>query len=77
MSLDVKKAVDTGCLTCAALYPKIKKELGELNRGEIFEIISTSPASSQDIPAWCRMTGNELVETKEEGKKIRFYIKKA
>ncbi|MHB1545306.1 MAG: sulfurtransferase TusA family protein [bacterium] len=77
MSLDVKKVVDTGCLTCAALYPKIKHELNTLDSGEIFELISNSPASLKDIPAWCRMTGNELVKTTEEGEKVTFTIKKA
>ena len=77
MSLDAKKVIDTGCLSCAALYPKIKNELETLDKGEVFEIISNSPASSKDIPAWCRMTGNEIVKTMEEGEKIRFYIKKS
>ena len=31
--------------------------------GQLLEIRSTEPSVAEDLPAWCRMTGNELVST--------------
>lgn len=29
--------------------------------GEIIKVIALDPGAPADIPAWCRMTGNELI----------------
>lgn len=77
MQEEVHGTLDTGCLSCAALYPKIKKMLETIDSGDVFELITHSVASKNDAAAWCRMTKNEIVKTIEEGEKTIFYIKKA
>jgi tRNA 2-thiouridine synthesizing protein A len=32
-----------------------------LEAGQVLEIRTTDPGSRQDVPAWCRMTGNEFL----------------
>jgi len=49
----------------------------ELSSGQTLEMLSTDPGSKNDITAWTKRTGNELIETVEDGGVFKFYIKKA
>jgi Predicted redox protein, regulator of disulfide bond formation len=50
--------------------------MAEMSSGQILELITTDPGAKADIPAYCKRTGDELLETVEEGGKIIFYLKK-
>ena len=43
----------------------------------MLHIIATDPGSVKDFEAFASQTGNELMESKEEGGKFQFLIKKA
>jgi len=47
-----------------------------LESGQILELRSDDPAALEGIPAWCRLTGNELLATGREGDVLRFCIRK-
>lgn len=70
------KTLDASGLSCPLLIVKTKKEVDTMSAGEILEVISTDPGSENDMTAWCKKTGNELLESLEEGIKFKFYIKK-
>jgi ubiquinone/menaquinone biosynthesis C-methylase UbiE/TusA-related sulfurtransferase len=64
-------------LACANLTPAIKKEMQNLQPGQILEVISDDFASREGVPAWCRLTGNKLLaEVDESEEKNIFYIQK-
>ena len=48
-----------------------------MESGKVLHIIATDPGSVKDFEAFARQTGNELMESKEEGGKFLFLIKKA
>ncbi|GBE00686.1 sulfurtransferase TusA [bacterium BMS3Bbin06] len=75
---DVKpdQTLDTKGLNCPMPVLKTKKALNSVQSGQILEVITTDPGSKSDIPALLRRLGHELVETKEDGGVISFYIKK-
>ncbi len=53
---------DGGDLDCGnGLLLLIRKHIDPLQRGGLLEIRSTEISVDEDLPAWCRMTGNELV----------------
>lgn len=53
---------DAGDMGCGELILKLKlKFRNELAAGEILELTATDPGAPQDIPAWCRLTGNPLI----------------
>ncbi len=54
-----------------------KKELKKMSSGQILELISDDMGVLTDIPALLSKTGDELIETIEEGSKIIFKIKKS
>jgi ubiquinone/menaquinone biosynthesis C-methylase UbiE len=64
-------------LACANLTPAIKKELQNLEGGMVLEVISDDPSSREGVPAWCRLTGNQLLFEKNlNDHKTAFFIKK-
>lgn len=60
---------DGGTLDCGSgLLLLIRQHIDPLPTGHLLEIRSAEPSVREDLPAWCRMTGNELVsECKVEG----------
>jgi 5-methyltetrahydropteroyltriglutamate--homocysteine methyltransferase len=52
----------------------IRSNLDPLDRGGLLEILSTDPGVREDLPAWCRLTGNELVSWTETGSQRSFLI---
>jgi tRNA 2-thiouridine synthesizing protein A len=51
---------DAGDLGCGPLVLALRKRLRAMP-GRILKITALDPAAPIDLPAWCRLTGNELV----------------
>ncbi len=75
--VEPKEVLDTSGLNCPMPVLKAKKAIKSLNVGDVLKIIATDPGSKKDIPAWTRVTGQELLEEKEEDGKFVFLVKKA
>src|SRR6266571_5197045 len=59
-----KASFDGGDLDCGSgLLLLIRRHIDPLAPGELLEFRSTEISVEEDFPAWCRMTGNELVST--------------
>ena len=71
------KELDTTGLNCPMPVMKTKKMLQTLGAGEVLHLLATDPGTKSDIPALVGKTGDQILETTEEGGKIHFYIKKA
>ena len=69
--------LDAKGLNCPLPILKARKALKEVPDGGILEILATDPGSVADFEAFCRQTGNELVEQSQDDKVYRFLIKKA
>jgi len=68
--------LDAKGLNCPLPILKAKKALKDVDVGGTLEILSTDPGSVADFESFCKTTGNELVESGEEGGAYRFVIKK-
>ena len=68
--------VDLGQAGCGDLTPLIRGRMRELQSGHVLEVISEEPAAHEGIPAWSRLTGNELIGTVRESSRSRFFIRK-
>src|SRR5438105_3772715 len=54
--------VDAGARDCGdGLLLILREQLDQLDRGDILELRSTAVSVEEDLPAWCRLTGNALV----------------
>lgn len=74
---DFDQELDASGLNCPLPILRAKKALAGLDVGQVLHIIATDPGSVKDFEAFARQTGNELMESKEEGGKFLFLIKKA
>ncbi len=68
-------AFDGGDLDCGnGLLLLIRKHIDPLPPGGLLEIRSTEISVDEDLPAWCRMTKNELVSWTKVGKQRSFLV---
>jgi len=71
------QVLDAKGLNCPLPILKAKKALKSLTGGNTLEVISTDPGSVADFAAFCRTTGNELVEQNEADGIYTYLIRKA
>src|SRR5213593_3080923 len=66
---------DGGDLDCGnGLLLLIRQHMDPLERGGLLEFRSTEISVEADFPAWCRLTGNELVSWTKHGKVRSFLV---
>ena len=74
--VQVTKVLDLKGLACPMPVVKISKGIKEVEVGQVVEALTTDPGALTDFPAWARTSGNEIVETNQDGDVIKFYIKR-
>lgn len=63
--------------TCATLTPKLKARMREMVSGGVLEVRTSDPTAREAVPAWCRLTGNDLIaQIDGETDDSRFFIRK-
>ena len=67
--------LDAKGLNCPLPILKAKKALNDVPVGETLEVLATDPGSVADFEAFCRATGNELLESTQVENVYRFVIK--
>ncbi len=75
---DIQSNMELDCrgLNCPLPILKTKKAMDTLNSGEVLKMVATDPGSINDMNAWARRTGNELLESQQDGTEYLFYIRK-
>lgn len=71
------QSLDAQGLSCPLPILKAKKMLQDMHAGTTLAIIATDPGAVADFEAFCRKTGNELMESKQDGKIYSFLIKRS
>lgn len=67
--------LDAKGLNCPLPILKARKALKDVPAGGTLEVLSTDPGSVADFQAFCRQTGNELMESSNDETVYRFLIK--
>ncbi|KHF38504.1 sulfurtransferase TusA family protein [Halalkalibacter okhensis] len=70
------KVLDAKGLACPMPIVRTKKALTELESGQILEIHATDKGAKNDLAAWTKSGGHELVSDTEEDGVLKFWIKK-
>jgi len=65
------KEVDARGMRCPIPIIELAKVIRTLNINEEILLLSDDPATSPDVRAWARMTGNEVVEDGQDRFRIR------
>ncbi|MBB1076298.1 sulfurtransferase TusA family protein [Rhodoferax sp. 4810] len=74
---DFNQELDATGLNCPLPILRAKKTLTGMESGQVLHIIATDPGSVKDFDSFAKQTGNTLLESKEEGGKFHFMIKKS
>ena len=70
------QTLDAKGLNCPLPILRAKKALQGMAAGSTLEVLATDPGAVKDFQAFCRTTGNELVESTTEDKIFRFVIRR-
>jgi tRNA 2-thiouridine synthesizing protein A len=74
--MQVDKELDARGLNCPLPILRVKKTLADMTGGQILKVVATDSGSVKDFQAFCRQTGNELVDSSEAGGEYTFFMKK-
>jgi tRNA 2-thiouridine synthesizing protein A len=69
------QTLDAKGMNCPLPILKARKALKDVPAGGTLEVLATDPGSVADFQAFCRQTGNELVEHSQDDTVYRFLIK--
>jgi tRNA 2-thiouridine synthesizing protein A len=70
------KELDARGLNCPLPILRAKKALTDMNAGQVLKIVATDPGSVRDFQAFCKQTGNELLQHAEANKEFTFFMKR-
>lgn len=68
--------LDAKGLHCPLPILKARKALKEVPAGGTLEVFATDPGALADFQAFCRQTGNELLQHSQDDSVYRFLIKR-
>jgi tRNA 2-thiouridine synthesizing protein A len=68
-------------LDCVGLYcpmpiVKTSQQIKKMKVGEVLEVASDDKGIKEDMPAWCRTTGNEFLGMEEQDGEIKVFVRK-
>ena len=75
---DIKPDDVLDCVGLACPMPILKTsvKIKEMEPGKVLEVQSDDDGIEMDMPAWCRMTGNEYLGLTKEGGEYRVFVRK-
>ena len=70
------QVLDVKGLNCPLPILRAKKALKDIPTGGTLQVLATDPGAVKDFEAFCRTTGNELLESTNENNVFSFVIKR-
>ena len=68
--------LDARGLLCPLPVIRTQDRMRDLAAGTTLEVLATDPGVLEDIPAWCRVHGHEVVEANENDDVVRVVVRK-
>ena len=62
---------------CPMPVIKTQNRVAELQPGDLLEVTCTDPGALSDIPAWCRINGHQVKETREDEDEVIIVVEVA
>jgi tRNA 2-thiouridine synthesizing protein A len=76
-TVDVATTVDAKGQSCPMPILMAAKAAKELQPGQVMLLEATDNGSRSDVPAWVAQTGNELIDSRDDGTVLRFWVRKS
>ncbi len=74
--VEITQMVDARGLSCPMPIVRTAQAVKGMPSGAFLELLATDVGSIKDVAAWCRATGNELIEQTSDGALYRFVIRR-
>lgn len=76
MKIQADECLDAQGLYCPVPVIRTAEKMRNLQDGQVLEVWATDKAILEDIPAWSKSTGNELLKIEIDGTTYRAYLRK-
>lgn len=76
MSEQITSTLNTLGLRCPEPVMMIRKTVRKMQAGDVLEVIADDPATTRDIPSFCRFMDHLLLESQVEQLPYRYLIQK-
>lgn len=76
MEISIDKKLDCTGICCPGPLLRVKEAVDQLKAGEVLEAHASDPGFYEDVNAWCKNTGNQLLSRQREKGGITAVIKK-
>ncbi|UCE73870.1 MAG: sulfurtransferase TusA family protein [Methanomassiliicoccales archaeon] len=76
LNMEKDAILDCRGLSCPMPIVKLAQKIKELSSGQVLKLLVDDVGAKEDVPAWCRRTGNELMGMEEKEGSLSFRIKK-
>ncbi len=70
------QTLDCYGLLCPMPIIQTSQKIKQMKVGEILEVLATDKGILEDMPAWCRQTGQEFLGIEKDGELFKAYVKK-
>ena len=74
--VEITQTIDARGLSCPMPIVKTAQAVKTIPSGASIELVATDAGSVKDVAAWCKATGNELIEQTSDGAVYRFVIRR-
>lgn len=74
--MKVDQQLDTLGLRCPEPVMLIRAQIRRMAAGELLEVLADDPATTRDIPSFCRFMDHQLLLAQTEQQPYRYIIKK-
>ncbi len=74
--MEIKETVDARGLVCPMPTLRLAQAMRRISVGDTVELLSDDPGSQENMTAWTKNTGQELVQTEREDKVFKFWIRR-
>lgn len=74
--MEANEKLDCRGLSCPMPILKLAKTMKKMKSGMVLEMLGTDPGSKEDLPKWCKKTGNEFLSINEDNGIFTYYIRK-
>ena len=73
----MKHTLNAKRMLCPMPVIRTQDKIKTLSNGDVLEVVCTDPGALQDVPAWCRINGHIVLETKETEDEVFIIIEVA
>lgn len=74
--MEFDKELDARGLNCPLPILRVKKALAEMAGSKVLKVVATDVGSVKDFQAFCKQTGNDLLDSGENNGEYTFFIRK-